>query len=85
MEEPISVDTSTRVSHHISPSDRAEAASQNSPTTSSAPSVFALPEGRYLQLINSDQIPRYMKNSTMQVGHHIMATRPLHMLADLVR
>ena len=64
-EEPISVDTSTHVSHHISPSDRAEAASQNSPTTSSAASVFALPEGRYLQLINSDQIPRYTKNSTM--------------------
>jgi hypothetical protein len=84
-EEPIAVDTSTHVSHHISPSDRAEAASQNSPTTSSAASVPALPEGHILRLINSDQIPRYTKNNTMQVGHHIMATRPLHMLADLVR
>ena len=84
-EEPISVDTSTHVSHHISPSDRAEAASQNSPTTSSAASVFVLPEGRYLQMINSDQVPRYEKNITVQVGHHIMATRPLHTLADLVR
>ena len=85
MEEPMPIDTSAHLSLHTSPSDRAEAASQNSPTTSSTASVFALPEGRILRLINSDEIPRYTKNNTMQVDHHIIATRPLDMLADLVR
>jgi len=64
-EEPMAMDTSAHSSLHISLSDRAETASWNSHTVSSATSVFALPEGRFLQLINSDQIPRYTKNVTM--------------------
>ena len=64
-EEPMAMDTSTHSSLHISPSDRAETASQISHTPSSATSVFALPEGCFLQLITSDQIPRYTKNVTM--------------------
>jgi hypothetical protein len=32
-----------------------------------------LPEGRFVQLINSDQIPRYEKNATMQVGYTILS------------
>jgi len=66
-EEPMAMDTDTDAhsSRSISPSDRAETASQNSHTASSATSVLALPERRLLQLINSDQIPRYTKNATM--------------------
>jgi len=64
-EEPIAMDADAHSSRPITPSDRAETASQNSHTASSATSVFTLPEGRSLQLINSDQIPRYTKNATM--------------------
>ena len=64
-EEPMAMSTSTHPSLHISPSDRAETASQISRTASSSTSVFALPEGCFLQLITSDQIPRYTKNVTM--------------------
>jgi hypothetical protein len=56
-EEPIVMDTSI----DISLPDRAKTASLNSYTAS----VLALPEGRILQLITSDQIPRYTKNVTM--------------------
>ena len=64
-EEPMAIHTSPHSSLHTLPSDRAETASQNSHTASSVTSAFALPEGRFLQLINSDQIPRYTKNATM--------------------
>ena len=64
-EEPMAMDTSTHLSRHISPSDRAETASQNSHISFPAAPVSPLPEGRFLQLINSDQIPRYTKNATM--------------------
>jgi len=64
-QEPMAMDTEAHSSRPISPSDRAETASQNSHTASSATSVIALPEGRFLQMINSDQIPRYTKNATM--------------------
>ena len=64
-EEPMVMDTSTHPSLHISPSDRAETASQNSHMASPASPVSALPERRFLKLINSDQIPRYTKNATM--------------------
>jgi hypothetical protein len=41
-----------------------------SPTSSNHPTFdYFLPEGRLVQLINSDQIPRYAKNATMQVGY----------------
>jgi hypothetical protein len=65
MEDPMPMDTSTHLSLHTSPSDRAETASQSSHTTSSATSVLALPEDHVLQLIVSDQIPRYENNATM--------------------
>ena len=65
-EEPMAMDTFTHSSLHrdVSPPGRAETASPGSPTASSAASVFAVPEGRILQLINSDQVPRYTKNVT---------------------
>jgi len=64
-EEPMAMDMDAHSSRPILPSDRAETASQNSHSASSATSVLALPEGRSLQLIISDQIPRYTKNATM--------------------
>ncbi|KAH8987920.1 hypothetical protein EDB92DRAFT_1817831 [Lactarius akahatsu] len=49
--------------------DLREGLPQHNPTTSpsSATSNFELPPGRYLQLINSEHIPRYTKNVTVQV------------------
>ena len=66
-EEPMAMDTDAHSPRPVSPSDRAETASQNSHTAAPATSVLALllPEGRSLQMINSDQIPRYTKNATM--------------------
>ena len=41
-----------------------------SPTSSIHPTLdHFLPEGRFVQPINSDQIPRYTKNAKMQVGY----------------
>jgi hypothetical protein len=41
---------------------------------------FILPEGRFVQLINSDQISRYAKVATMQVGY---TTLSLHLTSVL--
>jgi len=48
-----------------STTDRHEIASQHSLATSSAISAYVLPEGRSVQLINSEQIPRHSKNIRM--------------------
>ena len=49
----------------------------SSPTSSDHPTLdLDLPEGRFLQLINSDQIPRYTKDATMQVGYTILSLHP---------
>ena len=34
-----------------------------------SPTDNSLPENRFIQLINSEQVPRYTKDVTMQVGH----------------
>jgi len=58
------VKTSTRSLSRIFFADRSETSSQHSHMASSVRlNHFVLPEGRILQLINSDQIPRYTKNS----------------------
>jgi hypothetical protein len=70
-EEPFTIDTATA---HSSPgtatADLQDEELMHSPTAS-LPEYF-LPEGRFVQLINSDQVPRYTKNVTMQVGSIIM-------------
>jgi len=50
-------------------------------------SEYYLPEGRNLELIHSEQIPRYEKNITMQVDCAIafVFIQSLHMLTDPVR
>jgi len=81
-EDPMALDTSPHSSPLILPADRLETAS---PTTSFAASDIFIPGGRLVQLINSDQIPRYEKNVTMQVHYSLTATQSLRMFADLVR
>jgi hypothetical protein len=50
----------------ISPADRLETISRHSVMgASSATSDFVVPDGRFLQLINSEQVRRYTKNITM--------------------
>jgi len=67
-QEPMAIDSDppNHSSPVFSPPDRLKTASQHSLATCSSTSDF-LPEGRILQLIHSDQIPRYTKNITMQV------------------
>jgi hypothetical protein len=47
-----------------------------SPTTSSVISDFYLPEGRFIALIHSDQVPRYSKDIKMQVNYIVLLLRP---------
>ena len=78
--EPTTAGTSFRT---ISLADRSETASRHS-QASSAPSLIP-PEGCIVQLINSDQIPRYTKSATTQVDYSILAMLFLHIFADPVR
>ena len=81
------VETSTP-SPRTSLADEWETASRHSHTASSTSlNHFVLPEleGRILQLINSDQIPRYTKNIATQVDSFFIATQSSYMLADLAR
>ena len=49
----------------------------SSPTSSNHPTLdFFIPEGRFLQLIHSEQVPRYTKAVTMQVGYTILSLHP---------
>ncbi|KAI9509036.1 hypothetical protein F5148DRAFT_814390 [Russula earlei] len=62
-DEPLAIDTI-----HLSPASSIEESPPGSPplspTASSIPDFF-LPEGRFLQLIHSDQVPRYTKDITI--------------------
>ena len=68
-EEPMAIDSDppNHSSPVCSPSNRLKTASQHSLATCSSTADFFLPEGRFVQLIHSDQIPRYTKGITMQV------------------
>jgi hypothetical protein len=66
-EEPVPI-SPTHSSIAPSLADRNEAASQH---PSFAASEYYLPEGRTLQLIHSEQVPRYTKDVTMQVDRTI--------------
>jgi hypothetical protein len=67
-EEPFTIDTTTA---HSSPVTAAADFLDEEFPTASLPEDL-LPEGRFVQLINSDQVPRYTKNITMQVGSIIV-------------
>ncbi len=63
--------------------DPREGSPQRTPTTSPSPATsnFDLPDGRFLQLINSEQVPRYSKDVTVQVEYIITTIKPLSPLA----
>jgi hypothetical protein len=65
-EEPFAIDTTTAHSSPVTtPADLHDEGFSRSLTSISD---YLLPEGRFVQLINSDQVPRYTKSVTMQVG-----------------
>ncbi|KAH9031459.1 hypothetical protein EDB84DRAFT_1562260 [Lactarius hengduanensis] len=69
-EEPYTIASSTGSPSSISSAlDPREGSPQRDPTasSSSATSNFDLPEGCVLQLIHSEQVPRYTKDATVQV------------------
>ncbi|KAF8496545.1 hypothetical protein F5888DRAFT_1907347 [Russula emetica] len=75
MEESMAMDPA-----HSTPSysamDQSETASQHPTIASSAASEFHLPEGRFLQMIHSDQIPRY-ENVTIPRKKKKLFLKPL--------
>jgi hypothetical protein len=49
----------------------------SSPTSSNAGTLdYYVPDGRFVQLINSDQVPRYTKDALMQVEYTILSPHP---------
>ena len=83
-DEPFAIDSATA---HSSPTsttaDLHDESSQHSPIVS--PPESFLPDGRFVQLINSDQVPRYTKDVTMQVDYTIVLSYLLHLLTDPAR
>jgi hypothetical protein len=77
-EEPLAMESSTAHSSSDSPLvDQHDEPVPGSPTSSNAATLdYYLPEGRFVQLINSDQIPRYEKNALMQVEYTILSPHP---------
>jgi hypothetical protein len=53
-----------------------EPVSGSSTPSNAATSDYNVPEGRFVQLINSEQIPRYEKNALMQVECTILSPHP---------
>jgi hypothetical protein len=76
-DEPSDMESSTIHSSPDSPAgDLLNEPSLGSPMSSNHPTLedFSLPEGRFVQLINSDQIPRYTKNATIprvETAYHV--------------
>lgn len=78
-EEPLTMEDSATV--HSSPDSpvvsQHDEPVPGSPTSSNAPTLdYYLPDGRFVQLINSDQIPRYTKDALMQVEYTILSSHP---------
>ena len=76
-EEPYTMDSP--ISYLSIPDiDLHEGLPQHRPTT---PSPSDLPAGRFLQLVNSEQVPRYTKEVTVQVDYIVATIKPLSLLA----
>ena len=71
-DEPFAIESPSARSSPVSVADIPEESLRVSPTTSSVISDFYLPEGRYIALINSDQVPRYSKGFKMQVNPMVL-------------
>ncbi len=81
-DEPYTIGSPIDYSSPVTDAPDAREGSTNSPTASSpATSNFELPAGRFLQLINSEQVPRYTKDVTVQVDYIITTIKPLSLLA----
>ena len=80
-EAPFAIET---VTPYLSPVSAAADPHDEAPILSIATLDNSLPEGRTVQLINSDQVPRYTKNITMQVRYIVILLRLLHLLAEPV-
>ncbi|KAI0248228.1 hypothetical protein BJV78DRAFT_826291 [Lactifluus subvellereus] len=76
--EPLAIGIPTAHSSPISIAPEIhEGSPQPSPTASSVISEFFLPEGRFLQLIHSDQVPRYLKETTIPRDETSYYVKPL--------
>jgi hypothetical protein len=80
-EEPMAI-SPTQPPIPSSVTDHHETASQR---PSFVASEYYLPEGRFLQLINSEQVPRYIKDIKMQVDTILTFIQYLNLLTDPVR
>ncbi|KAH9003472.1 hypothetical protein EDB86DRAFT_2365646 [Lactarius hatsudake] len=81
-EEPYTLGSSTVSSSSVSDAlDPGSPQHDHTASSSSATSNFDLPNGRVLQLIQSEQVPRYTKDATVQVGYIMKSTKPLSLLA----
>jgi hypothetical protein len=74
-EKPFTVDTGTAHSSPVTAAADLQDEGHICSLATSLPDCF-LPEGRSVQLINSDQVPRYTKNAVMQVGSIITLLQP---------
>jgi hypothetical protein len=81
IEEPLAIETATA---HSPPGltvvDQHEELVPGSPTSFGATSDYGLPEGRFVQLFNSEQVPRYDKDALMQVEYTSLS---LHLYISL--
>ncbi len=77
-EEPLTLESATAHSPPDSPAvDQHDELVPGSPTPSNQTTFdYDLPEGRFVQLINSDQIPRYTKDALMQVEYTTLLPHP---------
>jgi hypothetical protein len=82
--EPLAMESATAHSSSDSPVvGQHEEPVPGLPTSSSTATLdYYLPEGRFVQLINSDQIPRYAKDVSTQVEYTILLPHP-YISADL--
>ena len=84
-EEPLAVESATAHSSPDTPiGDHHDGLVPGSPMSSNDEAVdYFLPDGRFVQLINSDQIPRYTKDVFMQVQYTVLLPHPYIPFADL--
>ena len=77
-DEPLAIDSATSHSFPDPPVvDQHDELVPGSPTSSKAETLdYSLLDGRFVQLINSDQIPRYTKDASMQVEYTTLSPHP---------
>lgn len=72
-EEPLAIDSDDYLSPGSPAVDLRDESYPGLPTSFNPGTLdYSLPNGRFVQLINSDQIPRYTKDATMRVGYTIL-------------